>query len=229
MAKSARSQRSDGEVTRARILDAAGKLIAASGFADTENRAIAAKAEVDAASINYHFGSRRGLYHAVLTEAHRGLVSLDDLQRIAALDAAPNEKLRRLIEGLMGRSGARQSWHARVLARELASPSSHLQTLQQTEVRPKLLIVMTILAEITSIPVDDPVLLRCVVSVAAPCAMLLAAGQARSMVAHQILRMPREVLVEHLWSFAIGGLNAVSAAYGKDKVQKSEPGTASRG
>ena len=55
-----RGTRADGELTRTRILETAGQLFAAHGFAATPSKAIAAQAEVDLASINYHFGSRNG-------------------------------------------------------------------------------------------------------------------------------------------------------------------------
>ncbi len=64
MNKTPRALRTDGEATYNRILETAGKLFATSGFAETSSKAIAAKAEVDLASINYHFGSRSGLYQA---------------------------------------------------------------------------------------------------------------------------------------------------------------------
>ena len=71
MNKPARGLRSDGEATRTRILEAAGELFATTGYAETSNKAIAAHAQVDLASINYHFGNRSDLYQAVLTEADR--------------------------------------------------------------------------------------------------------------------------------------------------------------
>lgn len=56
-----RNRRSDGDATKAKILDAAGNLIAQHGFAQTSNKAIAQAAEVDLAAINYHFNGRDGL------------------------------------------------------------------------------------------------------------------------------------------------------------------------
>ena len=62
MSKPARGLRSDGEATKTRILEAAGELFAATGYAETSNKDIAARAQVDLASINYHFGNRIDLY-----------------------------------------------------------------------------------------------------------------------------------------------------------------------
>jgi TetR/AcrR family transcriptional regulator, regulator of cefoperazone and chloramphenicol sensitivity len=64
--KGHRSLRADGEATRAKILESAGRLFAAQGYAEATSKEIAADADVDLASINYHFGSRSGLYLTVL-------------------------------------------------------------------------------------------------------------------------------------------------------------------
>lgn len=52
--------------TQQKILDAAQSLFAESGFNDTSLRQITAKAEVNLASVNYHFGSKKELIQAVL-------------------------------------------------------------------------------------------------------------------------------------------------------------------
>ena len=128
MKKAARAPRPDGEATRARILEAAGELFAAHGYAEAASKAIAARAEVDLASINYHFGSRSGLYQAVLAEAHRRLMDVADLQRLAQSRLAATDKLRAVIGHLVGNalSGA-ENWHISVLTAEILAPSSHIQ------------------------------------------------------------------------------------------------------
>ncbi|EEH69933.1 transcriptional regulator, TetR family, partial [Acinetobacter sp. ATCC 27244] len=55
-----RARRSDGDITKSKILEAAGQLIAQNGFAKTSNKQIAKTAEVDLAAINYHFDGRDG-------------------------------------------------------------------------------------------------------------------------------------------------------------------------
>lgn len=213
MGKSRRTPRADGALTRTRILEAAGQLFAAAGYAETTSKAIAAEACVDLASVNYHFGSRSGLYQAVLAEAHRRFVSLSDLSALADSDLSPSDKLGRLIEGLVERSVTIEGWHARVLARELLSPSSHLQALIADEVLPKLSVLKRILSDITAIPVNDPALLRCIVSVGAPCLMLLVVGHNVPGPLQDVLHMPGPVLVRHLHEFAMAGLAAISHQY----------------
>ncbi|HEY4082503.1 MAG TPA: CerR family C-terminal domain-containing protein [Burkholderiaceae bacterium] len=204
-----RSTRTDGDQTRTRILDVAGALFAANGFAETTGKAIATQAEVDLASINYHFGSRKGLYQAVLAEAHRRLIKLDQLQRVARSPVPAADKLALLIDSLLDVALGERGWMARLLSREILSPTSNSRTLLDAEIAPKLVVVQGILSEITGFPPGDPALLRCMVSVAAPCLMLVVAGEHAPEPLRTLMTGPREELSAHLRTFALAGLNAV--------------------
>jgi AcrR family transcriptional regulator len=61
------------DFTRERILKAAQSLFADRGYKDTSVRAVVAKARVNQAAINYHFGGKDGLYREVLRTAVRAL------------------------------------------------------------------------------------------------------------------------------------------------------------
>ena len=68
--------------TKERILDAAERLFADSGFAATSLRDITGEADVNLASVNYHFGTKEALLSAILERRFR---PIND-QRIALLD-----------------------------------------------------------------------------------------------------------------------------------------------
>ena len=206
-------KRIDGVATRARILEIAGQRFADAGFAQTASKEIAALAEVDLASINYHFGDRAGLYQAVLAEAHRRIADLHDIERLMASALPAPEKLRELIRFLLGGVGGQVSWPVIVLGREILSPSSHLQVLQQQEILPKLQAILPMLSEITLIPVDDPVLLRCLPCIAAPCAMIALLGRSGTELGERIHHAATEDLVGQLHAYALGGLAAVRERY----------------
>jgi AcrR family transcriptional regulator len=80
----ARTQRTDGNTTRLHILETAGQLFAERGFAESTSKEICTRAGTNMAAVNYHFGGRDGLYEAVLVEAHRQLVSIDELVGLAS-------------------------------------------------------------------------------------------------------------------------------------------------
>src|SRR5678816_574617 len=69
--------------TRTRILDAAEELFMLHGFEGTSMRQLTAKADVNLAAVNYHFGSKDALIEAVF----RRRLDPMNAARIAALDA----------------------------------------------------------------------------------------------------------------------------------------------
>ncbi|MFV0244750.1 MAG: TetR/AcrR family transcriptional regulator [Qingshengfaniella sp.] len=203
-----RETRSDGAITRRRILDVAGERFAAAGFAETSSKEIAAAAEVDLASINYHFGTRSGLYQAVLAEAHRQLADREDLERIFNGDGPAQDKLRALIGFLLG-GGGQSHWPMIVLGRELLSPSSHFQALQEDEILPKIQIALPVLSDLSGIPQDDPHLLPGLISVMIPCVAISLAARGSTPIALRLQESSMDEIADHLFHFALGGLEAL--------------------
>lgn len=212
-----REPRTDGEATRARILKAAGKLFATTGYAETSSKAIAARANVDVASINYHFGNRAGLYQATLIEAHRFFVNFAHLKDILRKDLSPEEKLLHLIQLFVRRAFQQpRPWHLQLLAREALAPTSHFQILFKEEAEPKQLLIKQLLSDLTGIPVNDPAIIHCLLGVVAPCSILLVGGNLNHGPLHEIAAAPPEATTQYLYTFAIGGLTATAKAW-RDK------------
>lgn len=57
------------QITRDRLLSEARKLFSQKGFDGTSVRVITRSARANLGAVNYHFGSKEGLYHAVLSAA----------------------------------------------------------------------------------------------------------------------------------------------------------------
>lgn len=211
MNQAVRRTRIDGEQTRARLLQVAGRLFGERGFAATPSKLVAEQAGADLASINYHFGNRQGLYQAVLAEAHRQLLDMEELRQIVELPEPPATRLHRLIVALV--SAPRNpdaGWCLPVLAAEFLSPSSQLGLLFQEEVQPKAQLLMRLLAEVSGLSIDDPALLRCAMSVVGPLVLLMLARNGLPGPAAQVNRMPADEIVEHLFRFSLGGLQAIA-------------------
>lgn len=69
--------------TRQRILDTAEAVFMEMGYDGASLRQVTGAAGVNLAAVNYHFGSKEGLFHAVLTRRLQGL----NQARLKALDA----------------------------------------------------------------------------------------------------------------------------------------------
>ena len=118
-----------GENTRERILDAAERLFSEHGFDGVSMRDLALDAEVTLALVNYHFGSKVGLYRAVF-ERRSAPVSAERRARLARVlgrsESPPSiadilDALARPWVELRGRPGGLA--YARLVAREAGDPA----------------------------------------------------------------------------------------------------------
>jgi AcrR family transcriptional regulator len=169
-----RASRSDGLQTRQQILDVAGTLFAENGFSRTTSKEICAAAGCNQAAVNYHFKGREGLYGEVLVEAHRQIVSLDELERIAAERGTPRERLLHVLRSVLARApDARRHWGMRVLIREMLSPSQQVPSFIREAVLPKARIVIGLVAAVLELPPGHPGVQRALAFVMLPSVMLL--------------------------------------------------------
>jgi len=208
-----RAGRSDGDLTKSKILDAAGRLIAQNGFAKTTSKAIAKLAEVDLAAINYHFDGRDGLYRAVLAEAHTHYIDEEKLLALLNSSRTPTEKLEVFFETLISKLVETDVWHSKVFIRELFSPTAHLYDFMQTEGARKFLLIKKIISQVSGIDENHPALLACVLSTVAPCMMLIIADSNLPGPLKNVSKVEPALLVKHLMTFSVAGLAAAKQLY----------------
>lgn len=139
--------RPGGEESRARIVEAAGRLFADRGFNGVSVRELAKRAGVNAAAINYHFGGKEGLYHAVLRQL------IDDTEPMfapmvvrlregvaaangnrAALAAVAAGLFAGLLTNILSRTHLR--WQIPILLREAQEPSEGFAMLVSERINP---------------------------------------------------------------------------------------------
>src|SRR5262244_3570109 len=124
------------KVTREKIIKAASRAFARDGYEGASIRAIVAEAEVNQAAINYHFGSKEGLYRAVLQTALRALMSDDDAPQS---DKLPREAaLRRFVRRQLRPMTARDelSEYVRIFNWETLKPSPVFRKFMAREAAP---------------------------------------------------------------------------------------------
>lgn len=88
----------DSDATREALIAAATDLFAEHGFDGVRVDQISEASGVNKALINYHFGSKAGLYSAILRATFGGMTQ--GVSGILAGDLSPEEKLRRLIRSI---------------------------------------------------------------------------------------------------------------------------------
>ena len=124
------------EKTRNKILNAAGEVFAEQGFEGATVRAITERAGVNVAAVNYHFRDKLELYTRLVVDACSARAALRDV--MAEAPDSPEERLRSLIHHFLDYllDPARPEWRRRLLARELADPTSALDELVEKNIRP---------------------------------------------------------------------------------------------
>lgn len=201
-----RVARTDGDATRSHMIEAAGQVFAERGYADTTSKAICERAGVNIASVNYHFGSRDGLYLAVLKEVQQRILDTSFLVGLVESSVPASQKLLLFFEGLVASILDAHDWHVRVWAREILAPSQLLGRIMKEDTQPKFEALRAIVCEITGLPADAPELTHRVLSVAAPCLVLLIADRGTPTPIHPLFQWESKELALQLWQFALAGL-----------------------
>lgn len=132
-----RPKRKAPELTRDKLIEAAGQVFAERGYRAATIREICRRAGANVAAVNYTFGDKMGLYTEVLRHSVRAA-------KTAALNAAldtslsPEETIRGVIRArLMSLCGqARPDWHIRLVMHEFSQPTPAMGRVVDEGMRP---------------------------------------------------------------------------------------------
>jgi AcrR family transcriptional regulator len=211
---SPRASRTDGAATRQHLLDTAGRVFAERGFAGGTSKEICERAGTPLASVNYHFGSRESLYEAVLIEAHRQIVSLDDMTALTQSASDARTRLRAIVGHLAGIANRPDApWGFRVMLREIMLPSAVMPALADKAIRPKAALMLELVGEVMQLPPGDPAIQRGVMFTVLPCiAMMVTPRQITGMLLPDVGRDPKTAVADFV-DFTLAGLDALAAAH----------------
>ena len=215
LAAQPKGARADGEATRQRLLEIAGEAFATQGYSGTTSKLICEQAGVPVASVNYHFGSRDGLYAAVLLEAHNRLFSLELIENAIAGLAQPAERLQAALQFFVNVvSQPDRPWCYGVVLREVLSPSALLPVLVEKGIQPKAAFMLKVVADFIGLPSDHPAVQRCLMFSVLPCiAILLAPATLPARVLPAAFEGAENNFAADFLTHTMAGLKAVSALY----------------
>jgi AcrR family transcriptional regulator len=201
--------------TREQLLETAGQVFSEKGFAGATGKEICERSGANAAAVVYHFGGMDKLYGAVLQEARNRLAPSEALAAAVARETDPKAKLTAFI-GLLVRvlSGpATSTWAARLLSREVISPTAIFDEMRNKEMRARAGILTSIVSELTGLPADDPAVARSCINIMAPFGILMLISPQRMERTFPVLSFGPESVettTRHMVQFALGGLAAIA-------------------
>jgi len=126
------------EKTRQRLVEAAGEVFAEQGFRQATVRDICARAGANVAAVNYHFGDKERLYSEVLRFAHGCAIEKYPPSMGLAADAPAEKRLHAFVLSFLYRllDDGRTAWHAKIMSREMAEPTTAMDVLVEEQVKP---------------------------------------------------------------------------------------------
>ncbi len=201
--------------TRQRLVDSAARLFADRGFENVTVREICKASNANVAAINYHFGDKAGLYRAVVTYAIGVMQETNEQSQRAGDGQSPEDQIRGFVRVFVGRLASDDNpnaWIHNLMAREMEHPTEALDQVMMLVVQPRLEYLCGIAATYMGLPVSDPRVKRCIVSLQVQC-FLVSRRIPPSMerVWGPVMR-DVDVAVDHIVEFTLGGMRAIAAS-----------------
>ena len=198
-------RRMDGRETEEKIIKCAGQLIAEKGFASVTSKEICRAAGVNLAAVNYHFGSRDGLYLAVLENVQQYLISIHTLTDLYESNLTPRQKIEKCIDFLAGNAFYKIDWQISVWVREVMNPSPAFMEIFRKEGLPKISVLIKMFSEYTGYTPGDPKLYSGLITLFAPFVMCLL-GRHYAARKEMPVHIPIEIMAENIKQLALANL-----------------------
>jgi len=161
-----RAKRKGQDLTREKLIEAAGAVFAERGYRAATIREICRRARANVAAVNYTFGDKMGLYTEVLRHSVRAAKTA---AMTAALDAShtPEDVIRGVIRArLMSLcQESRPDWHVRLVMHEFSHPTAAMGRVVDEGMRPIYERVRKAVGDIIGLPPDHETTLLSVNSI----------------------------------------------------------------
>jgi len=203
------------EQTRERLLNAAREEFSQHGFQGATVREICRRAEANVAAVNYHFGSKDGLFAEALNFAPLKAMQLANVKA----DKDPEVRLRLFIRDfmLMLLDETNGSLPCRIMARELADPTPALDKIVREAIAPLHEFLGKLLREIAGEKTGEAELHRCVYSILGQCLYYRHSHPVQQRLHPKLRYDQKEIaaIAQHIADFSVAGINFISKSAGQ--------------
>lgn len=209
--------RKDGEVTRESILKAASLVFGEKGYYKATHAEIGRTAGVNTALINFHFGSKDGLYRAVWARVNSEVEQLYPTNGGIPADAPLSERLRGFISSLLNTAlDPRLEGFHRIFTVEAVNPTGLLDNLITQRRKEHQTCLLSIIRGLLAPKADDKAIELCEMSVISQCHVISPrpTGRCKKRYKHADV----ESLTQHITTFSLAGIEAIKRQM-KEKAQ----------
>lgn len=202
--------------TRQRLLEAALELFTEFGFENVTVRDLCKHAAANLAAINYHFGDKLGLYLEVVRAAVAEMEGLNQ-EMMSRPDLPPGPRLRHFILTYVPQLmllDDQYAWIPKLMRHEMMEPTPGSKLLVEAILRPRLVYLTRIVAELLGVPEDDPRVGQCVMAIQLQCIACIPSAHRESLAPWPRERTPEVArqAAERIVAFSLAGIEAVKGA-----------------
>jgi len=195
------------------VLEAACRLFAEKGFRDATVAEICDAANANIASVNYHFGDKEGLYDEVWRHAFAITTSAYPANGGVSENATEEDLLYAFASALLHRifSEEETGLFAKLLYREMASPTLALEKIAEEAIFPQTRLVGQTVKKVLGDTVDDQTLVLCKHSIIGQCAFYNFSRPLRTRIMGKEALTEQELdrIARHIARFSMGGLREI--------------------
>lgn len=198
--------------TRAKLLEAAGRVFAERGFYAATVREICMRAGANVAAVNYHFHDKLGLYTEVLQQSVRAK-QLESIRDTLDGNAPPEETLRAVIRMRLQalRSAAVRDCQFRIMAHEFAQPTPAMARIINKVTRPIYDRFRELVGQIIGLPSNHEKTRLCVHSIMGQIMLYVLAGPVLTRLWPELKMTPAQLdrIADHISDFSLAYLHEV--------------------
>lgn len=201
--------RKDGEATREKILQAACQIFGEKGYHKATHAEISRTAGVNSALINFHFGTKDGLYRAVWQYVDHDVEKRYPIDGGVPESAPAAERLYGRVLSMLNRALDPQleGFH-RMRTMEMVNPTGMLDDVMTNRLRRFRLFTQSIIRELLGPAVNARILELCEMSVISQCHMIMPPPAGQRKKALSFVHADVEELARHITRFSLAGINA---------------------
>jgi len=196
--------------TRRRLLQAGGRLFAEKGFRGATVREICARARVNIAAINYHFGGKRRLYEAVLLDIFEEAFRKHPADGNVAEGARVQDRLFAFVHSFLLRrlDPSRPTWQSALLEREIREHRLALRAIVGRVLRANYARLRSVVEAALGRPAQEEEVHLCAASILGQCLFFGHPPPAFEMVSRKLDHTPAgiERLARHITAFSLAGM-----------------------
>ncbi len=198
-------RRSDGLETRQKILQAASKLFAASGFKQTTNAEISQLSGVNSALISYYFGDKEKIYREAWEFSLEESLARYPLNGGVSPEAPVVERLAGVLAATISHNMDLECYDNGILQQEIASRTGLLDDIHEKTVMALRETLLPLVAEYVKRDVDDDEVRQAVLSLVALTIVPISKIQCIEKSSPYMYQVSKRI--EHVCCFAISALN----------------------